>query len=674
MRSRILVMVALGMFACHTEPVPPRRGEFAAVSAGTFRTCAVKTDGTLWCWGNGALTRWDSGFGAVVAPTPQLPPGVTDAPAQVSVLGDGPFTAVSVGLFEICALADQGRLHCFAPGVTGDVGYPEDLGQVWASVRVGDSSSCGLALDHSATCWGLDERFHDEAVDVFVYDQPLGGGWAAVAAGAHRNCGIKAAGGVWCWNADGRDAPALAAGGDWLALGIGMGDTVFAIDGDHRLWSVGVGPIGDAADWADLEVGASHACATKLDGSLRCWGNADLGRLGIEPAVSSSAPTQPLAGTWASVSAGGAHTCGVQTDSTLWCWGSDGTMGGDQQQPVQIAIGQVAGVSVGGCHTCATRADGTLSCWGCGDRGQIDTSRLSAQSPRAITGAAWSSIAVGEAMTCGIKTDGTLWCWGASFDFHFQPAAVVPPTQIAGTGWSAVSVAFHDACATRTDHTLWCWGEGVLGDGTLTDPATTTPVQVPGAKWASVSVAGNRDEFGFDGSDAHTCATTTDGELWCWGLVTFPSGTATVSTMPVQVEGVWSSVSAGYDRCAIKTDGTLWCGAGFAVQVPGTGWTSVSVSMSHIRLDGAFVVAFNQDQDFVCALKADHSLWCWRGPIFTGNVAAPVAVPGTWSTVASGDASCATQLDGSLWCWGPNGFGQLANAAAWKPTPAQMKF
>lgn len=675
MRSLSLVVVVLAMWGCQSEPAPPTRGEFAAVSAGTFRTCAVKTDGTLWCWGNGLLTHRDPDYAFIETPTWQAPPSVTDAPAQVpiSVMGAGPFATVSVGLFEICALTDQGRLHCFAPGVTDNVPYPADLGQLWDSVSVGDRSSCGLARDHTATCWGVDTKAQNEVIEIFRYDQPLGDGWSAVSTGSYRNCGIKAAGGVWCWAANSQGTPAQVADGDWRAVGI-MGDTVVAIDGDHRLWRVGAGPISDTADWADVEVGVSHACATKLDGSLWCWGNADLGRLGVEPAVSSSAPTQPLAGTWASVSAGGAHTCGVQTDATLWCWGSDGTVGGDQQQPVQASIGQATAVSAGRCHTCATKADGSLWCWGCDDHGQIDASELSAQAPIALGGSTWSSIAAGGSTTCGIKTDGTLWCWGASFDSEYSvPVAVLPPTQIPGTGWSAVSVAFHDACAIRTDHTLWCWGKGILGDGTFSDPATTTPVQVPGTKWASVSVAGDRFELMADGSEAYTCATTTDGELWCWGLVTFPDVTPTISRTPVQLAGVWSSVSVGDDLCAIRSDGTLWCGYGFAAQVPGTGWSSVAVSSSQGRIVNESFYPTDHP-DLSCAIKDDHSLWCWPSPVFRDAVPAPVAVPGTWSAVAAGDSACATKLDGSLWCWGPNGFGQLGNAGAWKQTPAQMKF
>ena len=33
--------------------------------------------------------------------------------------------------------------------------------------------------------------------------------------------------------------------------------------------------------------------------------------------------TTPAAGGWASVTAGFDHACATRTDSTLWCWGSN---------------------------------------------------------------------------------------------------------------------------------------------------------------------------------------------------------------------------------------------------------------------------------------------------------------------------------------------------------------
>ena len=59
----------------------------------------------------------------------------------------------------------------------------------------------------------------------------------------------------------------------------------------------------------------------------------------------------------------------------------------------------------------------------------------------------------------------------------------------------------------------------------------------------------------------HTCATRTDGTLWCWGdnnIGEAGIGSYTLTKSPTQVgkEKKWATVSAGYDStCATKTDG-----------------------------------------------------------------------------------------------------------------------
>jgi alpha-tubulin suppressor-like RCC1 family protein len=70
-----------------------------------------------------------------------------------------------------------------------------------------------------------------------------------------------------------------------------------------------------------------------------------------------------------------------------------------------------------------------------------------------------------------------------------------------------VSAGGYHACGVRTDQTLWCWGYngyGEIGQGSTATTSYTTPQQVTGTTWASVAA-------GY----YHTCATRTDGTLWC---------------------------------------------------------------------------------------------------------------------------------------------------------------
>ncbi|MBI4699921.1 MAG: hypothetical protein HY744_01940, partial [Deltaproteobacteria bacterium] len=81
-------------------------GGVVEVTAVTCRTCAVKGDGTLWCWGYNV-------YG-------QLGDGTTQSkssPVQVSALGTSAL-AVAGGVYHTCAVKADGTLWCW-----GDNGY-----------------------------------------------------------------------------------------------------------------------------------------------------------------------------------------------------------------------------------------------------------------------------------------------------------------------------------------------------------------------------------------------------------------------------------------------------------------------------------------------------------------------------------------------------------------------
>ena len=124
------------------------------------------------------------------------------------------------------------------------------------------------------------------------------------------------------------------------------------------------------------------------------------------------------------------------------------------------------------------------------------------------------------------------------------------------TNWAAVSVGEFHSCGVDADHDLWCWGNdayGQLGRG-FQGPSATTPVLVsPGGVWADVSARAYK-----------TCATRTDGSLWCWGANGGTLGDGTVASRPAPVSittsMIWRQVGTGGDSsCATRTDGTLWC-------------------------------------------------------------------------------------------------------------------
>ena len=220
------------------------------------------------------------------------------------------------------------------------------------------------------------------------------------------------------------------------------------------------------------------------------------------------------------------------------------------------------------------------------------------------------STSAADAQIFNLTTRDTGTTWYAYEEFSYQPSAglfswgrnqygqlgqntttnVSSPVQIPGTTWSSISSATH-SLATKTDGTLWSWGYG--SDGQLGQNNRTyfsSPVQIPGTSWNKIS-----------GGTGHSLATKTDGTLWAWGRNgqgQLGQNNRTQFSSPVQIPGTtWSSISGGGQHTlAKKTDGTLWSwgqnyqgqlgqnnGTYYSspVQIPGTSWSSIDGGSQH---------------------------------------------------------------------------------------------
>src|SRR5262249_55427525 len=72
-----------------------------------------------------------------------------------------------------------------------------------------------------------------------------------------------------------------------------------------------------------ISVGSFHTCATKIDGTLWCWGSNAFGALGDGTTTDSPTPV-PISALGSGVrlvTAGPHGTCAEKADGRLWCWG-----------------------------------------------------------------------------------------------------------------------------------------------------------------------------------------------------------------------------------------------------------------------------------------------------------------------------------------------------------------
>ena len=125
---------------------------WARVAAGGFHTCGVRTDRSLWCWG-------DNGRG-------QLGLGDRDERNSPARVGTGTsWASLVTGYQHTCATRVDHTLWCWGWNRAGQLGLgetgrrprPNQVGTDtdWANIgAAGYAHTCGIRTDHTLWCWG----------------------------------------------------------------------------------------------------------------------------------------------------------------------------------------------------------------------------------------------------------------------------------------------------------------------------------------------------------------------------------------------------------------------------------------------------------------------------------------------------------------------------------------
>lgn len=403
----------------------PLAGVSSPVQVGTqtnWSTPNIKSDGSLWTWGNNA--------------NGQLGTGDTfnrDFPAQVGTLTNWK-TFNSQGRLDTTqgtsvAVKTDGTLWAFGynQGSFGNntltaASSPVQIGTLttWSDAVTSGFNSLFLSTNNSLWSTGLNASYQ------------LGDGTTVAQSSAVQIGSTTNFAKVFPWGGDQYSFPFVLSDQDllytWSTLGGGFNKAVVgtSITSPTQLSMTG---------WTSPFI---------RNGALWVFGLNLRGQLGVGDTFDRLGPVQVGTLTnWSKILFSQSHAVALKTDGTLWTWGdaSNGRLGSGLATPNRSSPAQV----------------GTLT--------------------------DWADIAVGSNFNLAIKTDGTLWSWGANTNGRLGDGTTITkssPVQIGTlTTWSKIGAYLDNGAAIRTDGTLWAWGlnsSGEVGDGTTT--SRSSPVQI----------------------------------------------------------------------------------------------------------------------------------------------------------------------------------------------------
>jgi alpha-tubulin suppressor-like RCC1 family protein len=275
-------------------------------SMASYWTGAIKTDGTLWMWGNN--DNGQLGLGNVTN---------YSSPKQVGSLTT--WSKISTGYKAAIAIKTDGTLWTWGQNQYGQLGLgnttyyssPKQVGSLTSWLNISAGYYHVLAVKTNGTLWAWGYNAFGQLGDgtVTQRNSPVQIGaltdWLQASASGYFSHTAKTDGTLWTWgrNTNGQ---------------LGLGTTG---SGTYKSSPTQVGSL---TTWKKIHGGVNFVIAVKTDGTLWTWGQNGNGQLGLGNTTAYSSPMQVGSLTSWDTPVSGTYCNGViKTNGTLWVWGNN---------------------------------------------------------------------------------------------------------------------------------------------------------------------------------------------------------------------------------------------------------------------------------------------------------------------------------------------------------------
>ena len=333
------------------------------VSAGFYHGVALRSDGTVYTWGDNAYGQLGDG-------------SVTDRNKAVKV-NINTVVAIATGSYHTLALKYDGTVWCWGYTYTGECGTgsgspissPKQITGLSGitAIAAGANHSIAVAPDGSLRAWGLNSSGQLGDGSTITRTTPVTiltlANVTHISAGGVHSLARRSDGTAWSW-------------GDNSAGQLGDGTTT------RRTSPIQITSLSNYT--TSIKGGGLHSIALVSYGPVLAWGSNTDGQLGDGTTTGRATPTQvPSLSNVTYIAAGAYHSLSTTLEELGFTWGKNGTgqLGNasmtSSSTPVQVksltALERVAG---GWGFSVGLRSDETVYAWGENNQGQLGNGTL----------------------------------------------------------------------------------------------------------------------------------------------------------------------------------------------------------------------------------------------------------------------------------------------------------